>query len=844
MKRTRSRMTSPVLAALLALAGGAVPSLSPTIALAQQQAIEFDIPSQPLARALAAYGRATTYQVSADAALLRGRTAPAVSGRMLPGAALDRLLAGSGLYWRRTGPGRFVVQRAAPLSTEAGGDDVLVLDPIGVRDVSAADAPFREGAAVAHISEAQIQRRRGASPGDIFKGTPGVVAAANHNGSQLDVNIRGMQGQNRVKVAIDGTQQTSTTWRGYIGVDERVYLDPDLIADIDISKGPSGSAEGAGTPGGVVSVRTLTAKDVVPAGESQGWRLRLGTSDNAATAPDSTPMSPVYDQRTDADGLFDGNYSGSLVYGRTGESVDVLLAYARRKRGNYFAGEHGPTTYAFNGRDYNLSFTRPGEEVFNSSEDSRTLMGKTTLYWGDGHALQLGYTQHDTEFGESMGSLLFMQDNGFRQVKLSDITAKTYTARYKWQPATPLIDLEASLWATDVSGTTRAVSGAIYIPPYVYPADEPRYSETLTYGADITNTSRTVLAGRDLTLRYGLSYQLEDMDAHAYCSRSFVDGYCVDMKPSKGTRRTTSAFSTAKWELSDSLTLNAGLRYDAWRLEDKQAGAEAQLAERDGGRLNGSLGATWEALPGIQVFGRYAEGVRPPTLRETMGSDANAIPNPDLEAEVTRTLELGANLLRRDVLRDGDSLGVKLSAFHNRHDDYVSRVPSNAGPGEPVFTFANLDSASFTGVELSGRYDSDLFFAEASATHYLDYEFCYTAECQDVAVQYDYATNHLPPELMVSLTLGVKLMDERLTLGTTIDHASARMAPLTTSDRQRTAVWRPYTVGTLFASYDLSAATALSMRVENLTDRYYIDALDGWTPAPGRTISVNLTRRF
>ena len=812
--------------------------------MAQQQQLVFDIPAQPLSSALLAYGRTTALQISVDAAAVRGVSAPAVSGEMAAGTALDRLLAGTGLYWRNVGNGRIVVERAGPLATGEDGSAIL-LDPISVSPFGDGNTPFQEGGATAHISQAQILRRRGATPGDIFKGTAGVIAAANHNGSQLDVNIRGMQGQNRVKVAIDGTQQTSTTWRGYVGVDERVYLDPDMIAAIDIAKGPSGDAAGAGTTGGVVAARTLNASDIVPEGETQGWRLRLGTSDNADAPPNSTPSNPEYEQRDNAPGLFeDENYSGSLAYGYLGENFDLLLAYATRKRGNYFAGEHGPTTYEFDGRDYALSFTQPGEEVFNSSEDSQTLMTKATYYWGEDHRIQLGFTRHETEFGESMGSLMFQQDNGFRQVKLSDMTADTYTARYRWQPESDLIDLKANLWATDVYGTTRAVAASLYFPPTILPADEPRYSETQTYGADVSNKSLTTLFDRDLTLQYGVSYQLEDINAHEYCSRVFTNSICVVMKPSIGTREIGSLFTTADLQLWDNVNLTGGLRYDAWRLKDEAPDADPNGSERDGGRLNPTIGILWEAQPGLQFYARYAEGVRPPTLRETMGSDANATPNPDLKVETAHNYELGTNLLRHDVIQSGDTVGVKLSAFHNSYDNYVSRVPSNGGPGQPVFTFDNIKRASFTGIELSGRYDSGNVFAETSVTYYTGYEFCYTEGCQDVAVQYDYAANHLPPELMLSLTLGAKLMDERLTLGATVDRAGARMAPLTTSDRQRTAMWEPYTVGSVFASYGITDAISVDARVENLSDRYYIDALDGWTPSPGRTVSLGLDWRF
>ena len=57
-------------------------------------------------------------------------------------------------------------------------------------------------------------------------------------------------------------------------------------------------------------------------------------------------------------------------------------------------------------------------------------------------------------------------------------------------------------------------------------------------------------------------------------------------------------------------------------------------------------------------------------------------------------------------------------------------------------------------------------------------------------------------------------------------------------------MWAPYAVTTLFASYDLNEATALSLSVESLEQGYYIAALAGWTPAPGHTIRLDLQATF
>src|SRR5690606_28636639 len=98
------------------------------------------------------------------------------------------------------------------------------------------------------------------------------------------------------------------------------------------------------------------------------------------------------------------------------ESYDLVVAAARRETGNYFAGSEGDTHYTFNGQPWALSFTKPGEEVFNSSESTLSGLVKGTFRFDEDHSLQLSYTHFESRFGESMGSLFFQQDDGFRQV--------------------------------------------------------------------------------------------------------------------------------------------------------------------------------------------------------------------------------------------------------------------------------------------------------------------------------------------------------------------------------------------------------------------------------------------
>ena len=139
-----------------------------------------------------------------------------------------------------------------------------MLEAIGVSGKgggSNADAPYETPGSTNYISKQDIQRFPGATAGDIFQGTPGVISGMNRNGAAIDVNVRGLQGMNRVATTIDGSEQSTSSYRGYGGVDNRSYVDPDLIGGVTCSKGPSEGAAGAVC--GTVALETLRGGDIL-----------------------------------------------------------------------------------------------------------------------------------------------------------------------------------------------------------------------------------------------------------------------------------------------------------------------------------------------------------------------------------------------------------------------------------------------------------------------------------------------------------------------------------------------------------------------------------------------------
>ncbi|MFT3779849.1 MAG: TonB-dependent siderophore receptor [Ottowia sp.] len=101
----------------------------------------FDIPAGPLGASLAAFARQSGLLLSFDPALTQGLTAPALGGSHAPLAALDRLLAGSGLEAVPTPSGGYLLRRRA----EARAPTAEAATGATLAEVTVRDSALRDG---------------------------------------------------------------------------------------------------------------------------------------------------------------------------------------------------------------------------------------------------------------------------------------------------------------------------------------------------------------------------------------------------------------------------------------------------------------------------------------------------------------------------------------------------------------------------------------------------------------------------------------------------------------------------------------------------------------------------
>jgi len=132
-RKSRWPVSLMVLMASTCLAGVAMAqdsgTSSPPVLAQAQESMVFDIPAQPLAGAVTAFGRQSGFQVSVDQATLANLRSAAVSGRMTPEDAMRQMLAGTGITWRFAG-GRSIYLTKVPDGQQSGA---LQLDPVQVQ---------------------------------------------------------------------------------------------------------------------------------------------------------------------------------------------------------------------------------------------------------------------------------------------------------------------------------------------------------------------------------------------------------------------------------------------------------------------------------------------------------------------------------------------------------------------------------------------------------------------------------------------------------------------------------------------------------------------------------------
>ncbi|MDR6213181.1 TonB-dependent receptor plug domain-containing protein [Paracidovorax wautersii] len=227
----------------------------------------YDLPAQPLGSALARIAADQGQQISIDAELVRGRTAPAVHGSYTPEQAARAALAGSGLALTHTGRGNWGLAPAPapsvamPAAPATGAHALPAVTVSGKAEGSTTEGtgsyttwstssstrlnltPQETPQPISVITRQRMDDQALVGLNDIMDATPGItVKAFGVGGDGPQIWARGASITN---FQIDGIPSSTSMSN---------YLQSSVLYDrVEVVKGATGMMSGLGTPSATIN---------------------------------------------------------------------------------------------------------------------------------------------------------------------------------------------------------------------------------------------------------------------------------------------------------------------------------------------------------------------------------------------------------------------------------------------------------------------------------------------------------------------------------------------------------------------------------------------------------------
>jgi hemoglobin/transferrin/lactoferrin receptor protein len=195
--------------------------------------------------------------------------------------------------------------KPAPGATQL--DQITVVSRTG-------ESAIEQMASVSHVDQEQLERRMATTIGDTFFGVPGVAVQPGSQRLRSSINIRGLQDAGRVTVLVDGARQDLQI-TGH-QAQSMLFVDPDLMQQVDVIRGPVANTYGSGAIGGVVAFETKDAGDFLRDDETWATSNTLRYETNGSGWTNSTT----------------GAY-------RFSEAADIIANIAWRDYGEYEDGD-------------------------------------------------------------------------------------------------------------------------------------------------------------------------------------------------------------------------------------------------------------------------------------------------------------------------------------------------------------------------------------------------------------------------------------------------------------------------------------------------------------------------
>lgn len=537
-------------------------------------------------------------------------------------------------------------------------------------------------ASVDVISHDMLRETLAVRAADVVRYTPGVsVGGAGTRFGDAELTIRGLSG-NRVLTLIDGVAVADQFDIGDFSNATQDYLVPEAISRVEILRGPASSLFGSDALGGVVAVLTRDPEEFL-----DGRPLRATTS-------------ALYDGADESRVL-----SGSIA-ARAGRTAGVV---------------HLSTL-----EGHELDHAADGaEDTLDRERDA--VLAKVTHTLANGDRLRLRTDLFDERIDSDLASVL---GYGRRYANTTSLQGDDRRERRSfgvgYDFANGLIDegrIDLYVANTRVEQLSHELRSTAR-PPVAIAREFDYEQDVVGLNADFERTFETGAVSQRIGWGIG-------------GSRRDVEEYRNGLETNLASGRTTNVLLGESMPVRDfpnstvdawgayvldeiawgRLSVIPALRFDDYAME---ADADARyladnpstpVVDLDERSLSPKLGLIHRTTEALSFFAQFAEGFRAPPFEDVnIGLDIprfniRAIPNPDLEPESSRGLEVGARY---------DDAGVRASAavFGVYYDDFIeSKVNLGSDPvtGVLIFQSQNVARARLYGVEFDAEVELDRF---------------------------------------------------------------------------------------------------------------------------------------
>ncbi|MGF7162079.1 hemoglobin/transferrin/lactoferrin receptor protein [Rhodoligotrophos appendicifer] len=567
---------------------------------------------------------------------------------MMAGVAMTALTTGA--------HAQMVDADAAPLpgEGEAVPADYIALDEVTVVPGRIEEAAIDSPTSTSVVTEQELQLRQAETLGDVFRGMPGVTAVQDKDQPGGSINIRGLQDFGRVAVIYDGARQNFQVSKH--NGENQLFIEPELLKQVTVVRGPVANTYGSGAIGGVVSFETKDARDLLAPDQFAGGMLRGG-------------------YETNGDGYFLSG-TGALQYG----NFDTIGNITYRNRGNYQDGK--------------------GDTVAGSAFEVIGGLLKASYRPAEGHEIKVGYIGDQNKWTDTFGT-----------ARKSRLTNNVGTVRYTFDdPTNDLWNLSATGY---ISGTNLHQENVDELL-----VDSNRKFNLVTTGTDVYNTSifQTGFVGHTLT--YGGDFFHDDVTTKDSLStgdlftpggkRDAYGAYIQDKLTFFPWLEVIGAGRFDGYALEGkNVTTGEDVDNDGTRISPKVTVAVKPFHQYlEGLQFYGTYAEGYRAP---SVTETLISGIHPPPAPFPF------LPNPDLKPEVGHTLEAGINFKYNALFTGNDALRIKTAIFQNDVDDMITleRVSSLPFPFG-TFQYTNIAEARIRGFEFEGMYDAGFMFAGLS----------------------------------------------------------------------------------------------------------------------------------